>query len=167
MAIGRLCFCSRYFWPSILFLLLNVTSPGNEEKGKTILHRPMSFGFWFANVSSDLRLLLLDGHVCKVRHFGLSFRRRGFLASRVQYYPNSDSRFQLTRVTVSGDIELNPGPTNCSVCTKVIARNHRLMHAVVPCEVRSSEAQGVQTSPANGSVQLDLPSMFFNRLTFC
>ena len=71
MAIGRLCFCSRYFWPSILFLLLNVTSPGNEEKGKTILHRPMSFGFRFANVSSDLRLLLLDGHVCKVRHFGL------------------------------------------------------------------------------------------------
>ena len=48
MAIGRLCFYSRYFWPSILFLLLNVTSPGNEEKGKTILHRPMSFGFWFA-----------------------------------------------------------------------------------------------------------------------
>ena len=39
--------------------------------------------------------------------------------------------------------------------------------AVVPYEVRSSEAQGVQTSPANGSVQLDLPSMFFNRLTFC
>ena len=81
MAIGCLCFCSRYFWPCILFLLLNVTSPGIEEKGKTILHRPMSFGFWFANVSSDLRLLLLDGHVCKVRHFGLSFRRRGFLAS--------------------------------------------------------------------------------------
>lgn len=142
MAIGRLCFCSRYFWPSILFLLLNVTSPGNEEKSKTILHRPMSFGFWFANVSSDLRLLLLDGHVCKVRHFRLSFRRRGFLASQVQYYPNSDSRFQLTRVTVSGDIELNPGLTNCSVCNKVIARNHR-------------------------SVQLGLPSMFFNRLTFC
>ena len=35
------------------------------------------------------------------------------------------------------------------------------MHAVVPYEVRSSETQGLQTSPANGSVQLDLPSMFF------
>jgi len=127
MTVGRLCSCSRYFWPSILFLLLNITSPGNEEKGKTTLHRPMSFGFWFANVSSDLRLLLLDGHVCKVRHFGLSFRRRGFLTSRVQYYPNSDSRSQLTRVTVSGDIELNPGPTNCSVCNKVIASNPRAL----------------------------------------
>ena len=127
MVIGRLCFCSRYFWPSILFLLLNVTSPGNEEKGKTILHRPMSFSFWFANVSSDLLLLLLDGHVCKVRHFRLSFRRRGFLESPVQYYPNCDSRFQLTHVNVSGDIELNPSPTNCSVCNKVIARNHRAL----------------------------------------
>ena len=106
---------------------LNITSPGDEEKGKTTLHRPMSFGFWFANISSDLRLLLLDGHVCKVRHFGLSFRRRDFLTSRVQYYPNSDSRFQLTRVTVSGDIELNPGPTSCSVCNKVIASNHRAL----------------------------------------
>ena len=47
--------------------------------------------------------------------------------SRVQYCPNSDSRFQLMHVTVSGDIELNPGPTNCSVCNKVIARNHRAL----------------------------------------
>ena len=70
----------------------------------------MSFGTLFANVSSDLRLLLLDARVCKVRHFGFSSPRRVFLASRVQYYPNSDSRFQLMRVIVSGDIESNPGP---------------------------------------------------------
>ena len=79
----------------------------------------MSFGFLSANV--------LDGQVCKVRHFGLSFCRRGLLASRVPYYPNSDSRYQFTCITVRGDIELNPGPTSCSVCKKVIARNHRAL----------------------------------------
>ena len=109
---------------NVLLLLLNIIRPGYEEKGKTTFYRTMSFGTLFANVSSDLRLLLLDARVCKVRHFGFSSRRRVFLASRVQYYPNSDSRFQLMRVIVSGDIESNPGPKNCSVCNKVIAKNH-------------------------------------------
>ena len=133
-----------------LLLLLNVISPGNEEKGKTVLYRPMSFVSLFANASPDLRLLLLDAGalVCKVRHFGFSFRRRVFLASRVQYYPNSDSRYQLMRVIVSGDIESNPGPTNYSVCNTVIARNHRALSCdqrtlhVVPYEMRPSETQG-------------------------
>ena len=79
----------------------------------------MSFGFLSANV--------LDEQVCKVRHFGLSFRRRGLLASRVPYYPNPHSRYQFTCITVTGDIELNPGPTSCSVCKKVIASNHRAL----------------------------------------
>ena len=115
---GCSCFCFRYLWLFILLLLLNIIRPGYVEKGKTTLYRTMSFGTLFANVSSDLRLLLLDArvNVCKVHHFEFSSRRRVFLASRVQYYPNSDSRFQLMRVIVSGDIESNPGPTNCSVC---------------------------------------------------
>ena len=101
MAVGCLCFCSRYLWLFILLLLLNIIRPGYEEKGKTTFYRTMSFGTLFANISSDLRLLLLDARVCKVRHFGFSSRLRVFLASRVQYYPNSDSRFQLMRVIVS------------------------------------------------------------------
>ena len=127
MAVGCSCFCSRYLCLFILLLLLNKIRPGYEEKGKTTFYRAMSFGTLFANVSSDLRLLFLNACVCKVHYFGFSSHRRVFLASRVKYYPNSDSRFEVMRVIVSGDIELNPGSTNCSVCNKVIAKNHRAL----------------------------------------
>ena len=131
----------------------------------------MSFGFWFAKVSSDLRLLLLDGQVCKVRHFGLSFRRRGFLASRVQYYPNSDSRFQLTRVTVSGDIELNPGPTNCSVCNKVIASNHRTLscdQCTLWCHMKCGQVKLREYKRLQQMVQFNwiCPASFLTALPF-
>ena len=119
----------------------------------------MSFGFLSANV--------LDGQVCKVRHFGLSFCRRGLLASRVPYYPNSDSRYQFTCITVRGDIELNPGPTSCSVCKKVIARNHRALscdQCTLWCHMKCSR---VKLREYKRLQQTGFAQDVFNRRTFC
>lgn len=48
---------------------------------------------------------------------------RKFSSTRVSFYPNSVSTFNLTRLTTSGDINPNPGPSNngdgsnqCPVC---------------------------------------------------
>lgn len=54
-----------------------------------------------------------------------------YQASRIRYYVNSDSTFHQARLLTSGDVPLNPGPTTnsprCSVCTKIVARNHRTL----------------------------------------
>ena len=39
------------------------------------------------------------------------FETKGYSCSRLSYYPNSTSTFQLTRLQISGDINPNPGPT--------------------------------------------------------
>ena len=60
------------------------------------------------------------------RHLELAcFRSEGYLSFKLILYPNSDSTSQLTRLTTSGDISLNPGPERCSVCGNSVARNHR------------------------------------------
>lgn len=71
------------------------------------------------------------------RHLGLVFTTRGgFHRCRVSRYPNSDSTFQLIRLAISGDIQLNPGPSTlgsstkklcCQTCSRTIARNHRML----------------------------------------
>ena len=73
------------------------------------------------------------------RHFGLLLRKhqRGkrYLSSRLRNYSNTDACFQLTRLVISGDICPNPGPDHattrgslCSVCRKIVARNHRAIN---------------------------------------
>ena len=60
-----------------------------------------------------------------VRHLVSFPRGKGYFATRVNYYSNSDCSFHLIRLIVSGDISVNPGPENCVVCLKPIARNHQ------------------------------------------
>ena len=54
---------------------------------------------------------------------------KGYLRARVSRYPNSASTFQISRLTISGDIAENPGPTSnkqtCPKCSRTIAKNHR------------------------------------------
>ncbi|XP_048585452.1 uncharacterized protein LOC125568087 [Nematostella vectensis] len=84
--------------------------------------------------------------------FGITFRQNGgllgyprpgkkrFLSARLGYYSNSEARFQLSRLSTSGDINPNPGPSLhqrqdrkagskdrrvCSECDRVVAKNHR------------------------------------------
>ena len=46
-------------------------------------------------------------------HFGLAcHRRKHFLSTRLRYYMNSASTFQLERLVRSGDINPNPGPSH-------------------------------------------------------
>ena len=67
----------------------------------------------------------------RIRHLASTPRGRKYHASRIRYYANSDSSFHQARLLISGDVQLNPGPTanssRCSVCTKIIARNHRAL----------------------------------------
>ena len=47
----------------------------------------------------------------RTRHLGFRrARRRVFFLSSIGHYPNSVSTFNLTRLIVSGDISVNPGP---------------------------------------------------------
>ena len=62
-----------------------------------------------------------------VRHLGSFPRGKGYFASRVNYYSNSNCSFHLIRLIVSGDISVNPGPEKCAVCLKIVARNHRAL----------------------------------------
>ena len=39
------------------------------------------------------------------------FGKKKYLLTRLNYDPKSISRFQLQRVAVSGDVEINPGPS--------------------------------------------------------
>ena len=62
---------------------------------------------------------------------------KDFPATRVRRYPNSLSTFNLLKLTISGDIELNPGLGNkpatckpawkfsCDVCTKPVDWNQK------------------------------------------
>lgn len=67
------------------------------------------------------------------RHWaGSGARGKRFLSSRLSYYANADSSFQLTRIASSGDVSPNPGPAGeannpakCPGCKRTIARNHR------------------------------------------
>ena len=66
------------------------------------------------------------------RHLELACpRSEGYLSFKLILYPNSDSTSQLTRLTTSRDISLNPGPERCSVCGNLVARNHR-SHPATP-----------------------------------
>ena len=62
-----------------------------------------------------------------VRHIVSFPRGKGYFASRVNYYSNSDCSFHLIRLIVSSDISVNPGPENCVVCPKTVAQNHRVL----------------------------------------
>ena len=59
------------------------------------------------------------------RHLVISTpRKHKFLFTRVSYYPNSVSCFHRLRLVLSGDVQLNPGPTASS--SSCITKNSKL-----------------------------------------
>ena len=48
-----------------------------------------------------------------------------YTKSRFHYYSNSVASFNFELLRLSGDISPNPGPESCTVCRKVVAKNHR------------------------------------------
>lgn len=58
------------------------------------------------NLQEPNLLVALD----RARLLNIKRRRTSYHSSYINYYPNAFARFQLTRISTSGDIALNPGP---------------------------------------------------------
>ena len=48
-----------------------------------------------------------------------------YTKSRFHYWSNSTASVNFELLRLSGDISPNPGPESCTVCIKVVAKNHR------------------------------------------
>ena len=98
-------FYSEKLWESSIH---NWSSSGSDTNGTSLEYR----------------------HMCiwkPARHIVFIPRGKGYYSSRVNYYSNSDCSFHLTRLIISGDININPGPDKCSACNKSFARSHRMV----------------------------------------
>ena len=124
MANGRVCLCSQ---PFLIFLALfssHVSEHILESSRRGLFHPRFNFG------SHTEAIPLQKQYACSfkhVRHLVSFSRSKGYFASRVNYYSNSDSSFHQIRLIVSGDISENPGLENCAVCLKTVARTHRAL----------------------------------------
>ena len=124
MANGRVCLCSQ---PFLIFLALfssHVSEHILESSRRGLFHPRFNFG------SHTEAIPLQKQYACSfkhVRHLVSFSRSKGYFASRVNYYSNSDSSFHQIRLIVSGDISENPGPENCAVCLKTVAPTHRAL----------------------------------------
>ncbi|CAH3148786.1 unnamed protein product, partial [Pocillopora meandrina] len=81
-----------------------------------------------------------------------------YLVGRIKRYPNSTSTFQITRVAISGDVSLNPGPSEkskCSVCSRTLARNHRAV--LCDCCKGLSHVKCAKVTPSEYKRIQDLP----------
>ena len=90
-----------------------------ERYGKA----PMIQQICSTNFRAELNLVIRLRSVGRFESHGVRY-----LVGRIKRYPNSTSTFQLTRVAISGDVSLNPGPSvkpKCGVCSRTLARNHR------------------------------------------
>ena len=94
------------------------------------------------------------------RHLGFGkLKLNGYSNARVSRYPNAVSTFQLIRLTTSGDVCPNSGPTtkpSCHTCTKTIARNHRALHCHL-CGLNYHMKCGQVTAREYKSIQLRDP----------
>lgn len=117
------------FYALILFLSLTQfakSQPTLQENRKFLILKDFSWSRRF--------LIPIYADFCNlwktksIRHLGLVLHVRGFYATRINYYANSHSTFHQMRLYISGDIDVNPGPDECSVCNKRVARNHRAVN---------------------------------------
>ena len=100
----------------------------------------------------------LNSVIC-LRRVG-RFESRGvrYLVGRIKRYPNSTSTFQITRVAISGDVSLNPWPSEkskCSVCSRTLARNHRAV--LCDCCKGLSHIKCAKVTPSEYKRIQDLP----------
>ena len=50
--------------------------------------------------------------------------RRCFFSARLKHTPSFISMFQLAKILISGDVQVNPGPIKCKLCCRTIAKNN-------------------------------------------
>ena len=75
----------------------------------------------------------------QVCHVITVVRGKGYFAIRLSYHSHSMSSFHQIRLSISGDINLNPGPDRCYHCSKMVSRNHRALN----CNERNTFILGV------------------------
>lgn len=111
------------------------------------------------------------------RHCGLAcHRRKHFLSSRLCYYINSASTFQLERLGRSGDINPNPGPSHdrkqakeCCVCFRNIASNQRVVHCNIcgsTCHVKCANVSHLNTDSVWCCTTCQCQLQLWNELPF-
>lgn len=120
-------------WPSLrhliatifVYLVLNfkINTPQDVRRDFTYLFRPERSKFQ-VSVPVQAQVPIVKQHV----------RKKKFLFSSISYNPNATSRFQINRISISGDVAINPGPQTaasnttkdkCSICSRTVASNHR------------------------------------------
>lgn len=121
-----------------------------ERVGKVPMTQLISSTNFRAEINSVIRL----------RRVG-RFESHGvrYLVRRIKRYPNSTSTFQLTRVAISGNVSLNPGPSEkskCSVCSRTLARNHRAV--LCNCCKGLSHIKCANVTPSEYKRIQDLPN---------
>ena len=100
-------------------------------------------------------------------------RKKKFLFSLISYYPNATSRFQINRISISGDVAINPGPQTaasnttkdkCSICSRTVASNHRAIECelltMVPYKMWFNYSSQIPTNDQFGKSFLALPEVY-------
>ena len=126
MVTGCVFLCSEILAILLLFCCYKTANTRLPAKvSKAFPSRPT---FNVAELQNDINTAMIMPMLTS-RHLGSTrgLRVKHFLSSRVNYYTNAITSFQIARLLISEDICPNPGPnpiTNCSICTRTIARNH-------------------------------------------
>lgn len=117
----------------ILFFFLYITYDNEKKHQQEKVSTHHWFGSEFGTQRRQYRLCIQRSQFVitwsSSRHFDfVRLKVKGYFRSRVSRYSNSVATFQHTRLIISGDISLNPGPPakqSCERCSRTIARNHR------------------------------------------
>ena len=108
-----------------VYLVLNfkINTPQDVRRDSTHLFRPER-SIFLVPAPEQAQVTIVKQHV----------RKKKFLSSSISYYPNATSRFQINRISISGDVAINPGrqtaasnttKDKCSICSRTVASNHR------------------------------------------
>lgn len=124
MARSRVLLCSQLFLISLALISTHVSENTLGSLRSGPFHSRLNSGGHTKRIPPKKQYACLWKHV---HHLGFFPRGKGYTASRVHFYSDSDRSFQLIRLIVSGDITENPGPKNCDVYLKTVARNHRAL----------------------------------------
>ena len=128
----------RTFLSSVIFSFLVLNSSFYDFNTRVFLKKRYSDEFYSVSGSNESYIWEYKGcfytdniRLLRARHVGTQqYYRKSFCRSRLQYYCNSTATFQLDKILVSGDVQLNPGPVKnpCTICQKAVAKTHRSMN---------------------------------------
>ena len=135
----------RRFLRSTIFLLVYVFLCWNEVSSTS-----------YSQLSADLDCRITFHGYLQDPKRNISFstwttqpRGRRYLSARIPLYPNHEASFTRTRISISGDVQPNPGPnidnritTLCSVCQRAVRSNNRALECDVCkewCHIKCGE----------------------------